>query len=53
MYDLNTSQCYVSAFPNHQHTSTVTWVKWSPDARVFATCSKDGSIKLWDGVSNR
>ncbi|KAI4469043.1 cleavage stimulation factor subunit 1 [Holotrichia oblita] len=31
----------------------ITCVKWSQDARVYASSSKDGSIKLWDGVSSR
>jgi cleavage stimulation factor subunit 1 len=31
----------------------VTSVEWSPNARIFATGSKDGSIKLWDSVSNK
>lgn len=53
MYDVNTLQCYVCAIPNQQHTSTVVCLKWSMDARIFVSCSKDGSIKLWDGVSNR
>lgn len=53
LYDVNTLQCFVCSIASHQHTSTVTCLKWSQDARVFATCSKDGSIKLWDGVSNR
>ncbi|KAJ8915611.1 hypothetical protein NQ315_003395 [Exocentrus adspersus] len=53
LYDMNTLQCFVCAFPNHQHTQSVTNLKWSKDAKLFATCSKDGSIKLWDGVSNR
>ncbi|XP_008194232.3 cleavage stimulation factor subunit 1 [Tribolium castaneum] len=53
LYDVNTLQCYVCAFPSHQHTQSVTCLKWSQDARVFATCSKDGNIKLWDAVSNR
>ncbi|KAB0798713.1 hypothetical protein PPYR_09706 [Photinus pyralis] len=53
LYDINTSQCFVCSIPSNQHTSSVTCMKWSNDAKVFATCSKDGSIKLWDGVSNR
>lgn len=53
LYDVNTLQCFVCSIPSHQHTNTVTSLKWSQDARVFASCSKDGSIKLWDGVSNR
>ncbi|XP_056635379.1 cleavage stimulation factor subunit 1 [Diorhabda carinulata] len=53
MYDLNTLHCYVCAFPKHQHTATVTNLKWSPDAKLFASCSKDGNIKIWDAVSNK
>lgn len=53
LYDVNTLQCYVCSIPSHQHTGSVTSLKWAQDARVFASCSKDGSIKLWDGVSNR
>ncbi|CAH1988371.1 unnamed protein product [Acanthoscelides obtectus] len=53
LYDMNTMQCFVCAFPQHQHTQAVTYVKWSRDAKLFATASKDGNIKIWDGVSNR
>lgn len=53
LYDMNTLQCFVCSLPKHQHTQTVTNMKWSRDAKLFATCSKDGSIKLWDAVSNR
>lgn len=53
LYDVNTAQCFVCSIPSNQHTNSLTCMKWSHDARVFATCSKDGSIKLWDGVSNR
>lgn len=31
----------------------MTSLKWSADAKVFASASRDGSIKLWDGVSNK
>ncbi|XP_066260429.1 cleavage stimulation factor subunit 1 [Euwallacea similis] len=53
LYDVNTLQCFVCPFSNQQHTQMVTSLKWSLDAKVFASCSKDGAIKLWDGVSNR
>lgn len=53
MYDVNTSQCYVCPINSHHHLETVTDLKWSPDARVYASASYDGSIKIWDGVSNR
>nr|CAH7753734.1 unnamed protein product [Callosobruchus chinensis] len=53
LYDMNTMQCFVCAFPHHQHTQAVTYVKWSKDAKLFATASKDGNIKIWDGVSMR
>jgi len=53
MYDMNTAQCFVSAIPSHQHSSAVTSVKWSNDGKHFVSASTDGSIKIWDGVSNR
>lgn len=53
LYDVNTAQCFVCSIPNHQHTSGITSIKYSPDAKTYASASKDGSIKLWDGVSNR
>lgn len=53
VYDINTAQCFVSAIPSQQHTGTVTCVKYALTARVYATGSTDGSIKLWDGVSGR
>ena len=28
-------------------------VKYSPNANLYATASKDGNIKIWDGVSNK
>lgn len=53
LYDVNTAQCYVCSISNHQHTAGITSIKYSPDAKVYASAGKDGSIKLWDGVSNR
>lgn len=53
LYDVNTAQCFVCSIPNHQHTAGITSIKYSPDAKTYASAGKDGSIKLWDGVSNR
>ncbi|XP_050413366.1 cleavage stimulation factor subunit 1 [Patella vulgata] len=53
LYDVNTFQCYVANNPSFQHTAPVTDISWSPNANMFVTCSKDGDIKLWDGVSQK
>lgn len=53
MYDANTAQCFVSAVPSHQHSGELTSLKWSNDGKHFCSGSKDGSVKIWDGVSNR
>ncbi|XP_054720431.1 cleavage stimulation factor subunit 1-like [Uloborus diversus] len=53
LYDVRTSQCFVSDQPGDQHKGPITMIKYSPNANIYATCSKDGDIKLWDGVSNR
>lgn len=53
LYDVNTAQCFVCSIPSQQHTAAISTVKYAPDAKTYATAGKDGSIKLWDGVSNR
>ncbi|KAL3312624.1 cleavage stimulation factor, 3' pre-RNA, subunit 1 [Cichlidogyrus casuarinus] len=53
LYDVETSQCFVSASPDDQHKATLNMVKWSSQGNMFVTCSEDGAVKVWDGVSNR
>ncbi|XP_013388489.1 cleavage stimulation factor subunit 1 [Lingula anatina] len=53
LYDVNTFQCFVASNPKEQHTAPVTSVKWSPCAKMYVSSSKDGDLKLWDGVSNK
>lgn len=53
LYDLQTSQCFVSANPQDQHSLPITSVKYSQTGSIYATCSRDGDIKVWDGISNR
>jgi len=53
LYDINTTQCFVSSVAHHQHTQEITTLRWSNDGKQFCSGSVDGSIKVWDGVSNR
>lgn len=53
IYDLHTAQSYVSAIPSQQHTAGVSTIKYSACAKIYASGSSDGSIKLWDAVSGR
>ncbi|XP_035697742.1 cleavage stimulation factor subunit 1-like isoform X7 [Branchiostoma floridae] len=53
LYDSNTLQCFVSCNPADQHKAAISAVKYSPNANLYVSCSKDGDIKVWDGVSNR
>ncbi|XP_055716534.1 cleavage stimulation factor subunit 1 [Phlebotomus papatasi] len=53
VYDIATSQCFVSAIPSQQHRAGVVCVKYAQTAKLFASGSLDGAIKLWDGVSGR
>ncbi|XP_023163576.2 cleavage stimulation factor subunit 1 [Drosophila hydei] len=53
VYDVQTTQCFVSAIPSQQHKAGVTCVKYSPTAKLYATGSFDGDIKIWDGISGR
>ncbi|CAG0893890.1 unnamed protein product [Cyprideis torosa] len=53
LYNVNTAQCFAPAAPRHNHTSAVVDIMYSADGRSLVSCSKDGTIKLWDGVSNQ
>ncbi|KAL4154189.1 hypothetical protein QTP88_002022 [Uroleucon formosanum] len=53
LYDINTVQCFVCSVLSHQHTGPITLIKFEPGARYFVSSSRDGSIKLWNGVFNK
>ncbi|KAL1450184.1 hypothetical protein WDU94_002631 [Cyamophila willieti] len=53
MYDTTTTQCFVCCLPSSQHKQAITAVKYSQDGRIYCSGSKDGDIKLWDGVSSK
>lgn len=53
VYDINTAQCFVSPIASQQHASSVTCVKYAPNAKLYATGSLDGTIKIWDAISGR
>lgn len=45
-YDINTCQCYVCPYPREHHSGPLTSVRYAADARVCATASKDGDVKV-------
>lgn len=53
LYDVKTKQCFVSSDARDQHTQSITSVHYSIDGRLYVTGSRDGALKIWDGVSNR
>jgi len=53
LYDLETFNCYVSSNPADQHKGPVNCVVFSPNGNIYSSGSKDGTVKMWDGVSNR
>jgi cleavage stimulation factor subunit 1 len=55
MYDVNnhTSFCYTAGEDGDDHTAAITRVEYSRDGSKFVSSSKDGSIKVWDGISNK
>jgi len=53
LYDVNTFQPFISTDVNHFHSDLVTMVRYSPSGSSYASCSRDGTIKIWDGVSSQ
>ncbi|XP_022886040.1 cleavage stimulation factor subunit 50 isoform X3 [Olea europaea var. sylvestris] len=53
LYDVNTFQCYLSA--NVQEIGAnvaINQVRYSSTGGMYVTASKDGAIRLWDGVTS-
>ncbi|KAG8488174.1 hypothetical protein CXB51_018341 [Gossypium anomalum] len=52
LYDVNTFQCYLSAnSPEISVNGAINQVRYSSTGGMYVTASKDGAIRLWDGVS--
>ncbi|KAM3278165.1 hypothetical protein ACQJBY_045808 [Aegilops geniculata] len=50
LYDVNTFTCFLSA--NLQDSSAaINQVRYSGTGSMYVTASKDGSLRIWDGVS--
>uniref|UniRef100_F6SML9 Cleavage stimulation factor subunit 1 n=2 Tax=Ciona intestinalis TaxID=7719 RepID=F6SML9_CIOIN len=53
LYDLETFQCFVSCHPADQHKGPINCISYNQTGNYYASGSKDGEIKIWDGVSSR
>uniref|UniRef100_A0A1I7XTD1 Cleavage stimulation factor 50 kDa subunit n=1 Tax=Heterorhabditis bacteriophora TaxID=37862 RepID=A0A1I7XTD1_HETBA len=53
LYNVETAQCFVGAVPADQHKDVVYDVNYSDNARLYVSGSRDGDVKVWDGISNR
>lgn len=53
MYNTYTAQCYVPANPDDHHLDAINQMCYSYDGKFYVSCSRDGDIKIWDGVSSK
>ncbi|MQM02212.1 hypothetical protein Taro_034975 [Colocasia esculenta] len=52
LYDINTFQCYLSAdLPDLNPNAAINQVRYSSTGAMYVTASKDGAIRIWDGVT--
>ncbi|XP_050376002.1 cleavage stimulation factor subunit 50 isoform X1 [Argentina anserina] len=52
LYDINTFQCYLSAnAPEVDVNGAINQIRYSATGGMYVTASKDGAIRLWDGVT--
>ncbi|KAI4984930.1 hypothetical protein ZWY2020_017560 [Hordeum vulgare] len=50
LYDVNTFTCFLSANPQDS-SAAINQVRYSGTGSMYVTASKDGSLRIWDGVS--
>lgn len=52
LYDINTFKCYLSANAEDiAANAAINQVRYSSSGGMYVTASKDGAVRLWDGVS--
>lgn len=52
LYDVNTFQCFLSAAIHDSHVGgPINQVRYNNVGSMYATGSKDGGVRIWDGVS--
>ncbi|KAG6632882.1 hypothetical protein I3843_12G009200 [Carya illinoinensis] len=52
LYDVNTFQCYLSSnVPEIGVNGAINQVRYSSTGGMYVTASKDGAVRLWDGVT--
>jgi len=50
LIDIKAEKTFVNPNTDKNHYGPVNMVRFASDGRMFVSCSKDGSIKLWDGI---
>uniref|UniRef100_A0A1J3CVL5 Cleavage stimulation factor 50 kDa subunit n=1 Tax=Noccaea caerulescens TaxID=107243 RepID=A0A1J3CVL5_NOCCA len=54
LYDVNTYQCFLPLnFPDNGGNGAINQVRYSSSGSLYVTASKDGAIRLFDGVSSK
>ncbi|XP_077211272.1 transducin/WD40 repeat-like superfamily protein isoform X1 [Tasmannia lanceolata] len=52
LYDINTFQCYLSSNVQEINSNgSINQVRYSSTGGLYVTASKDGAIRVWDGVT--
>ncbi|XP_009407386.2 cleavage stimulation factor subunit 50 isoform X1 [Musa acuminata AAA Group] len=52
LYDINTFKCYLTANAQDLNAkAAINQVRYSSTGSMYVTASKDGSIRVWDGVT--
>ncbi|KAL2935444.1 Cleavage stimulation factor subunit 50 [Bienertia sinuspersici] len=52
LYDINTFKCYLTANADDiAANAAINQVRYSSTGGMYVTASKDGAVRLWDGVS--
>ncbi|CAN6470769.1 unnamed protein product [Victoria cruziana] len=52
LYDINTFQCYLTSNVQDVNSgAAINQVRYSSNGGMYVTASKDGSVRIWDGVT--